>query len=327
MAFCTSARFGVSLSIFALLLCGVHCGGETTTLDNTNAGGAGATGGTSNTGGTSGSNNTGGTGGTGGENKAGQSGSSGQSGTSGQGGFSGSSGSSGSAGTSGSGGTNGGTGGVAGSGGSPDNCQAIIDKISADSSGVSTCTAIVRLDYQSLEIKGYRLFCTEYGFTDEATARTTAQNDTGFGESGQLLSGTTPEDEWVFFEPPGDFGGVGVVSARSGISVFGASIVWDGLGSITYPDSFSPVSEIGPGCNSASTQKQARGFSLENGNPLTEEEITPVLDKVWSTALPDGLWKNSYLFDEMVLLYPPTVGGLNPEIAEWVVLLNSGWLE
>ena len=227
-------------------------------------------------------------------------------------------------GSGGSAGTNQGGGGT---GGTPTNCQELIDSFSEQSSGVVTCTAVVRLDYQSLTLKGYRLICGKYNMVDEATAKSTVQNEIGYGLDGKVLSGTSPEDEYVFYHSPNDFGGVGVVSVRSGLPVFGGPIVWNGPGEITYPKSFEPASELGVGCTSSSPQKQARGFELEYGLPLTEEQMAPVLDKVWSTALPDGLSKNSYVFDEMVLLFPPTVGGLDPEIAEWIVLINSGWLE
>ena len=58
-----------------------------------------------------------------------------------------------------------------------------------------------------------------------------------------------------------------------------------------------------------------------------DEEAVLARDAVWGTALPDGLSKSGYVFDAMVLLYPPTVGDFDPQVAEWVVLVNSGWLE
>ena len=55
--------------------------------------------------------------------------------------------------------------------------------------------------------------------------------------------------------------------------------------------------------------------------------MTAALQVVWNTALPNGLWKNGYVFDAVVLLYPPSVGAFDPNVAEWVVLLSSGWLD
>jgi hypothetical protein len=34
-----------------------------------------------------------------------------------------------------------------------------------------------------------------------------------------------------------------------------------------------------------------------------------------------------YLFDAVVLLYPRTTGAFDPATAEWIALLQGGWLE
>jgi hypothetical protein len=209
----------------------------------------------------------------------------------------------------------------------PADCQTVIDEIAKQAGGVQTCTALVRLDYQTLAIKSQHLSCGPYGATNEAQARATAQADTGHGQSGELLSGASPEDEYVFWESAGDFGGAGVVNARNGQSVFGGSVVWNGMGQITYPTSFSPPESLGLGCPSMLGKPPARGFDLGSGRALSQAQVDAALAVVWGTALPDGLWQSGYVFDAMVLLYPPSVGGLDPNVAEWVVLVNSGWLE
>ena len=70
-----------------------------------------------------------------------------------------------------------------------------------------------------------------------------------------------------------------------------------------------------------------RAFHLGGGLPDQGPEAKMALEKVWNSALPIGLAKGGYIFDAMVLLYPRTVGALNPATAEWIVLVNSGWLE
>jgi len=232
-------------------------------------------------------------------------------------------------GTAGAGGTgSGGTTGTGGTGGSPTkDCKGLADAIAQETSGVKTCTSVVRLDYQTLAIKAYRILCGPYGATNESAARATAEADTGFGQAGQFLSGPNPEDEYVFFESPGDFGGVGVVNARNGDSVFGGGIVWSGMGQISYPDTFDSPGGLGKDCTNASSVPAARGFDLSSGQALAMDKVTAALDVVWDTALPDGLWQGGYVFDAVVLLYPPSVGVLDPTVAEWVVLVNSGWLE
>lgn len=208
-------------------------------------------------------------------------------------------------------------------------CQALADAIAQQAGGVHTCTALVRLGYTTKAIFGYLLSCAPYGAVDEATAGAIAENDTGYGANAQLLSGPQPADEWVFWMPAGDFGGSGVVNARNGKTVFGGSTVWGGGGDFTYPHpfAFDPPSAIGSGCSTSAPKPTARGFDLGSGMPLSQAEVSAAVDVVWSTALPDGLWKNSYVFDAMVLLYPRSVGGFDPDTAEWVVLVNSGWLD
>ncbi len=272
------------------------------------------------------SSNSGGAAGEGSTNSGGGTG-----GTAGSGGGTAGGGATTSAGGMGGGGGSGAMGGAGAMGGSgggvPTTCAALVDAISNQTGGVQTCTTVVRLDYQTLAIKGYRILCAPYGPTDETAARAVAEAATGYGQGSQFLSGPNPEDEYVFWEPAGDFGGAGVVNARNGIAVFGGSIVWDGEGKITYPASFEPPASLGTDCKSSAPLTQARGFDLSNGGPLSSTAVAAALGVVWETALPDGLWKNGYVFDAVVLLYPPSVGALNPAVAEWEVLVNSGWLE
>lgn len=222
----------------------------------------------------------------------------------------------------------GGEGGTAGAGGSSD-CAALSQTIATETGGVVACTTVVRLDHETLVGLGYEIVCGPYASVDEATARATAQADTGFGTAGQLLSGPTPADAWVFYEPPGDFGGVGVVSARTGRSLFGGSIVWDGAGELTYPETWRPISGLGLACTPEvnALPPMARGFDLVSGQSLAPDLVGAALDVVWSSALPDGLWQGGYVFDAVVLRYPRSVGALDPSTAEWIVLVGSGWLE
>lgn len=219
------------------------------------------------------------------------------------------------------------TGGTGGTGGSSADCTSAILAIKAQMAGVLACTSVVRLDYQTLAIKGVRFLCGAYAAPTEAQARATAQADTGYGQSGQLLSGATPMDEFVFYTQPLDLGGVGVVSAQSGMSVFGGSIVWLGGGQITYPTSFEPGSNLASGCTNTTPEPSARGWDLRDGTPLSTADVKAALDVVWGTALPDALTQVGGVFDAVVLLYPPTMGVFDPNVAEWIVMVNSGSLD
>jgi hypothetical protein len=187
-------------------------------------------------------------------------------------------------------------------------------------------TVTVRLDHDSLALLGYSLAPGPYKSLDETAARAEATKTTGHG-AGSLLSGPTPEDAWVFYESPGDFGGVGVVSARTGLSAFGGSIVWDGAGDITWPTAWAPASELASGCPASGGLGVSRGFDLVTGEALEAKDVSAALAVVADTALPGAMWQGGYAFDAVVLRYPRSVGVFNPGTAEWIVVLSGGWLE
>ena len=208
-------------------------------------------------------------------------------------------------------------------GGTP-SCTDIAASIAKQTQIIGSCTAVVRLTYTTLTHLGHQFVCGKYAQTDEAKALAQATQDTGFG--GKLISGPLPTDEWVFYDSPGDFGGVSAVSARTGLSVFGGGIVWMGKGKVVWPSSWLH-DPLGQGCAPVPIP-QARGFLLQGtSQPLPQLEVDKAVKKVWSTALPAGLAQWGYLFDVLVLSYPPMVGPFDPSSAEYVVLINSGWLE
>ncbi|PKN57480.1 MAG: hypothetical protein CVU56_10795 [Deltaproteobacteria bacterium HGW-Deltaproteobacteria-14] len=188
-------------------------------------------------------------------------------------------------------------------------------------------TVVVRLDHASLDVLGYTVVAGAYGGVDEATARATAQAATGFGAQGMLLSGADPVDDWVFYQSPGDFGGVGVVSARTGLAVFGGSVIWSGSGDITWPTSWSPASDLASGCASTGGFGTTRGFDLVTGGALSSADVDAVLAEVAATAVLPAIWQGGYAFDAVVLRYPRSVGVFDPTTAEWIVLVSGGWLE
>lgn len=202
-------------------------------------------------------------------------------------------------------------------------CDDVVADIAARSAGAA-CTAVVRLDNETRRIKSARLQCAQPASTSATDARRTAERITGFGAEGQLVSGLAPADEYVFWEPPSERGGVAAVSARSGKVVFGGSIVWSDEGKVTFPVSFNHPATVGPTCGSSAPRPPARGINLVTIDELSAAEVGAALDAVWASALPDGLAKGPGMQDVLVLLYPPKVGPFDPDVAEWVVMVNAG---
>ena len=84
-------------------------------------------------------------------------------------------------------------------------------------------------------------------------------------------------------------------------------------------------SDLGSGCGPLTALAAVRGFNLVGS------EATPrfpaAADVVFATALPAAFSRWGSVLDVVILLYPRTLGAFNPSKAEYVVLLNGGWLE
>jgi hypothetical protein len=190
-----------------------------------------------------------------------------------------------------------------------------------------SCTAVVRLDHDTLALKGFELICGKYAKVTEAQARATAYTDSGYGQGGKMVNAANPADEYVFYEAPGDFGGCASVSARTGLTVFGASIIWMGTGKITYPKTWRAASQLGSNCPAAGGIPKSQGYDLVQGGALQKADVDKAVAVVLKTAVPAAFWKGGYVFDAVVLRYPRSVGAFDPTTAEWIVLVNGGWLE
>lgn len=212
-------------------------------------------------------------------------------------------------------------------------CAALIKNLAQELyKPIGAHTAVLRLDHQTLALKGFQLVHGKYTKVTEAQARATAQKDTGFGAKDKLVSPAKPDDLFLFYRSPGDFGGVAAVNAKIGKTVFGGGIVWMGHGKISVPKNWRPVSELGVGCKSPNKSlphsSLTRGYDLRGGGKaLPAADVAKVLAVVENTAVPVAIKYGGYIFTAVVLLYPPSVGAFNPKVAEYVALINGGWLE
>ncbi len=190
------------------------------------------------------------------------------------------------------------------------------------------CTVVVRLDFKSLAVLGYQAVCGPAATVTDAQARATAAADTGYGASAAsapALNPDSPADEFVFYQPPSDFGGAGVVSARTGLTVFGGGVVFGGHGDISYPKTWRPAAELASGCLPAEGIPSAHGYSI--GAPVTPATIAAAVDAVAHTAVPAAIWRAGQVNDAVALGYARTVGLSTATGAtageEWIVLVNG----
>lgn len=213
-------------------------------------------------------------------------------------------------------------------------CDQIAARIAEQIPIAGTCTAVVRLDYSSLQIVDHAFVCGAYAPTTESSARAAANQVTfpnvrSPAGNGRLWSGPEPADEWVFYEMPGDWGGMAVVSARSGLLVFAGTVDWGGAGLPLPPSAWDTISrpltwdtsDLGGGCPRPDGLP-VRDLSLGYGPTI--EHLSDAADVALATALPSAFARWGSLFDVMVLLYPRSLGPIDVRTTEYIVFLNGG---
>jgi hypothetical protein len=208
-------------------------------------------------------------------------------------------------------------------------CEEEIAAIAAELGGSDSwsCTAVVRLDYLTYELIGYQFICGEHTTVTEEDAHWAVYADTCLDwEYDEVLHEPDPDDVFVFIEYPSDMGCVGVVSADTGLTVFGASIVWMGTGWIMHPDpdEWQEPAGLGSGCPWTSEIPIASAFDLVSEDEWTDDMVDEAADVVRDTALPAAFERAGSVYHAVVLRYPRSVGEFVPERAEWIVLVNGG---
>jgi hypothetical protein len=214
-------------------------------------------------------------------------------------------------------------------------CQAVVDRLRREMtlSVLGACTAVVLLEFESLKILSYALVCGKYASVSEASARSAANTVTyppmsTKAGSGDLLSGSAPPGQWVFYTRPSDFGGAASVSAHTGLVTFAGTINWIGGGEIQQPKTWS-TADLGEDCFTPHP-RDTRTFDLSGGQ-ADPSKANPGMQEatriVHSTALPTAFQYLGTVYGTTVLLYPRAVGSFDPKTAQFIVLLDGGWLE
>lgn len=205
--------------------------------------------------------------------------------------------------------------------------RALAAQLLSPREGRLTCSVVVRLGRATLRPIGFQPFCGRYTTTSDTQAAALAEGAMIPYATLRRVSPSMSEDAFVFYAPPGDFGGVVAVSTRLGLTVFAASVVWAGRGDILIPASWRDPSELGDGCGRGGGIPRARGYDLGAGTELDTATVDRVVGAVARTALPAALAQGGTVFDAVVLPYERSSGGAVDEGSEWIVVVNGGWLE
>jgi hypothetical protein len=192
-------------------------------------------------------------------------------------------------------------------------------------SATPVCSGVIRLRTSTIGAVGYQLLCgARAASVDEATARTTAQQDTKVTNSARTLNPTSPTDAFVFYDPPADTGAVAVVSAITGATLFGGTTIWSGTGSVDFPATWRSGDELNVGCGASPTWPAVRGYDLRSGSSLSEADQTQALALAGETALVSAMATLGTLDNVVVLRYPPSTGYAGSEANdEWVVVVTG----
>jgi len=123
--------------------------------------------------------------------------------------------------------------------------------------------------------------------------------------------------------PPSDFGSMAFIYTETGETVFGATIVWMGIGAIQYPSAFLGPDRFSVRAVNVELPSDAEYYDWE-GNIWTPDSATLAqTSEAWETvrsldvvhAFADRPYKVGFY------LYPPTVGMFDPSVAQWVIFL------
>ncbi len=131
----------------------------------------------------------------------------------------------------------------------------------------------------------------------------------------------------VYYRQPGDFGEIRFLYSETSDTLFGATIIWNGTGSIFHPVKFQQASEFPFGNKVIEKPADARYYDFT---------LTPYMySKEDYFARADSAWKainsleivNEFAsrpFRAGFYAYPPSVGVFCPSCAKWIVFLYSG---
>jgi len=203
--------------------------------------------------------------------------------------------------------------------GEPAECAAAADSITRLVTAPA-CTAVVRLDYQSLAPKGWNVRCGPATTPTERAAKASLAPHVSFPpfDSYEPQPSADPFP-FAFGSFWGDWFGFGLVSRQTGFVAFAGTTVHMGPGDISFPKEWRDAAELAGSCTAQPLPPvETLGTGAE-----TKDAGAAALAVVFSTALPRALSTSGRLRDVVVLAYARTVGMFDPTTAEWIVIVES----
>lgn len=205
---------------------------------------------------------------------------------------------------------------------SAETCRVAVEHLSEEFVPGERCISVMRLSYETLQPLGVSISCGPLGAIDEDPAREQAQADTSFGAIPAAVVDAGAAFH-VFYLSPIDFGGVSVVSATTGVTLFGGGIVWAGRGDITFPGTWLPAETLVPGCGTGPAPSGDEIVVSSEVGP-NADRLREALDTAWSTSLSTAIEGHGEVHGAHAMVYPRTVGVFDPDDADWVVFFESG---
>lgn len=131
----------------------------------------------------------------------------------------------------------------------------------------------------------------------------------------------------IQYKPPGDFGDIRFYYTGNDELLFGATIIWDGAGSIYQPAKFRDAAEfpIGPVQVALPPSRQYFDNTLTPW-PYSKENYIARAETAW-TAIQNLQIVNEFASGPLRVgfyAWPPSVGVFCPFCAKWIIFLYSG---
>ena len=129
----------------------------------------------------------------------------------------------------------------------------------------------------------------------------------------------------ITYHSPSDFGDILFTYSATNDTIFAATILWRGIGKITFPDTINPASEF---TYDSTLNITPLSVSYINYVSFEDTSFIPRADSAWAAvnklSILKEFGKEGNTFRIALYLYAPAVGGFDLGKAKWIVFLYRG---